>query len=69
MLNPETTEINLHVKQAKDLSPFTNESGTRNMGYHFFHWTGKAWHFRWVEADTDVEWLKGRIEAGEIYIF
>jgi hypothetical protein len=64
----EQTIINIPVCKAQNLEPFTYE-GKRHLHYHYFQLTEKGWLYRWIEEETDVEWLKEKINEGVIYVF
>lgn len=60
--------IYFNVVQADSLNPFTI-NGKRNLNYHYFQLTDQGWFFHWITEETDVTWLKEKIEEQEIYIF
>lgn len=61
-------QITFAVKKATEISQFT-ENGKRIMHLHYFEFTNEGWLFRWVDNDTDPQWLKTKIEEGVIYLF
>jgi hypothetical protein len=63
----EQTIINIPVVKAENLEPFTYQ-GSRYLNYHYFQLTDKGWLYRWIQEDTDVEWLQEEIKQGNIFI-
>ena len=60
--------ISFEVAPANSLEPFTH-NGKRHINYHYFELTEHGWLFHWITEETDVKWLKEKIDAGVIYIF
>lgn len=66
----ETTILEIALIRAKNISEFCREDGRRNLHFHYYQWLPeeKRWLMRWIEEDTEGDWLIDQIQKGLLYI-